>query len=104
MSGTDSTSKSVITGSITTGAGADSVSFTDATIGGAGQSLSLGTDNNSLDGNDTLSGSGATITATLTTGSGSDQVSLSSSSLTGDVTLGVAGDITNSSTDTFTMT
>jgi hypothetical protein len=103
VSGTDSTSKSVITGSITTGAGADSVSFTDATIGGAGQSLSLGTDNNSLDGNDTLSGSGATITATLTTGSGSDQVSLTSSSLTGDVTLGVAGDTTNGSTDTLTL-
>ena len=75
--------------------------LTNATIGGTGQTLSLGSDNNTLDGNDTLIATGAAITGTVTTGSGSDTISLSGgSSITGDVTLGINAD-TTVSTDTF---
>ena len=93
VTGTSSSSKSEIIGSIATGAGADSLDLTNATIGGASQTISLGTDNNSLDGNDLLSAAGTSITATITTGSGSDSLALSSgSSITGNVTLGIDGD------------
>ena len=93
VTGTSSSSKSEITGSITTGAGADTLNLTDATIGGDGKTISLGTDTNGFDGNDKLSASGSAITATITTGSGSDSLFLSSgSSITGNVTLGLDGD------------
>jgi hypothetical protein len=93
VTGTSSSSKSEITGSITTGAGEDTLDLTNATIGGASQTISLGTDSNSLDGNDRLSATGTAITATITTGSGSDSLALSSgSSITGNVTLGIDGD------------
>ncbi|MCF8141150.1 MAG: hypothetical protein K9J75_08635 [Cyanobium usitatum Tobar12.5m-G36] len=93
VTGTSSSSKSEITGSITTGAGEDTLDLTNATIGGASQTISLGTDSNSLDGNDRLSATGTAITATITTGSGSDSLALSSgSSITGNVTLGLDGD------------
>jgi len=103
VTGTSSSSKSVITGSITTGADADSVSFTDATIGGDGQSLSLGSDNNGLDGNDSLGATGTEITATITTGSGSDSVSLTDSTVIGSVTMGANADTTVGNTDTLTL-
>ena len=104
VTGTSSASKSVITGSIGTGAGADTVTLTDATIGGVGQTLSLGSDSSSFDGDDKLTASGTEITATFTTGSGSDTVILSAASVvTGDVTLGSATDTTNGSTDTVTL-
>jgi hypothetical protein len=104
VTGTDSSSKSVITGSITTGAGADSVTLTDASIGGASQTISLGSDNNSLDGNDKLSATGTAITATITTGSGADELTLSAvSSVSGNVTLGIDGD-TNDGNDSLTLT
>jgi hypothetical protein len=104
VTGTDSSSKSVITGNITTGAGADSVTLTDASIGGASQTISLGSDNNSLDGNDKLSATGTAITATITTGSGADELTLSAvSSVSGNVTLGIDGD-TNDGNDSLTLT
>lgn len=71
VTGTSSSSKSEITGSITTGGGADILTLTNATIGGAGQTISLGTDTNALEGNDRLNASGTSITANITTGSGS---------------------------------
>ena len=105
VTGTNSSSPSVISGSITTGSGADTVSFTDATIGGASKTLSLGSDSNNLDGNDSLSGSNAAITATITTGSGADSISLTSgSTITGSVTLGADGDgKTASNADTLSL-
>jgi hypothetical protein len=103
VSGSSSTSKSVITGSVATGAGADLLSFSDATIGGSGQTLSLGSDSNGLDGGDILTATGTTITATVTTGAGSDSVSLTSSSVTGAVSLGVDGDTTNGNGDALTL-
>ena len=104
VTGVPSGTKSEVTGSITAGAGADTLTFTNATIGGAGQTISLGSDNNSNDGNDSLTANGTAITATITTGSGSDTVILNTaSSLTGDVTLGVATDTTNGNTDTLTL-
>ncbi|MEB3332516.1 MAG: hypothetical protein VKI83_08500 [Synechococcaceae cyanobacterium] len=93
VTGASSSNKSVITGSIATGAAADVVVFSDATIGGSGATLSLGTDSNSLDGGDSLTASNTAITATVTTGSGSDSLSLSSgTAVSGNVTLGVDGD------------
>jgi hypothetical protein len=101
VTGTSSSSKSVITGSITTGAGGDSLNLTNATIGGAGQTITLGSDNNGLDGNDSLIASGTAITAAITTGSGADSLTLSaSSSVTGNVSLGIDGD-TPAITDSF---
>ena len=104
VTGASSSSKSEISGSITTGAGADTLTLTNATIGGSTQTLSLGSDNNSLDGNDTLTANGTAITATVTTGSGADSVTLSNgSSIAGNVTLGIAGDTTNGNGDTLTL-
>jgi len=104
VTGVASGTKSVITGSITSGAGADSVSFTNATIGGSSQTLSLGSDSNSLDGNDSLNANGTAITAEVSTGSGADMVTLlASSSVSGNVTLGIAGDTTNGNGDTLTL-
>ena len=93
VTGTSSSSKSEITGNITTGAGADTLTLTNATIGVVGQTISLGSDTNALDGNDGLSASGTTINASITTGSGSDTLSLSAgSSVIGNVALGSVGD------------
>jgi hypothetical protein len=104
VTGVPSGTISEITGSITTGGGADVLSFNDAKIGGLSQTLSLGSDNNSNDGNDSLTANGTAITAAITTGSGSDSVSLSvASSVVGNVTLGSDGDTTNGNTDTLTL-
>jgi hypothetical protein len=104
VTGVASGTKSEITGSITTGGGADTLTLTDATIGSAGQTISLGSDNNSNDGNDALNASGTAITAAITTGSGSDSVSLSvASSVAGNVTLGSDGDTTNGNTDNLSL-
>ena len=93
VTGASSSSKSVITGSIATGAGADTLTLTNATIGGVGETISLGSDSNNLDGNDSLSASGTAITAAITTGSGSDSLALSAnSSVTGNVSLGANAD------------
>jgi hypothetical protein len=72
------------------------VTLTDATIGVSGgsvETLSLGTDSNSNDGNDSLTAIRTTITADVSTGSDADTVSLSdATSITGTVTLGIDGD------------
>ncbi|MCT0228408.1 hypothetical protein KQ300_09465 [Synechococcus sp. CS-1331] len=105
VTGTDSSSKSVITGSITTGAGVDTLTLTNATIGGAGQTISLGSDSSSLDGNDKLTATGTAITAAISTGSGADELILSAaSSVSGNITLGIDGDTsTASNADTLTL-
>jgi hypothetical protein len=105
VTGTDSASKSVITGSIATGAGADTLTLTDATIAGASQTISLGSDSSSLDGNDKLTATGTAITAAITTGSGADELTLSAaSSVAGNITLGIDGDTsTASNADTLTL-